>query len=63
MGWIAQEYDETVHVVPDTDPDQEPHVLDAECWCVPRPEDVEGADGKARVLWTHRDALDRLELS
>ena len=52
MGWITQEYDGNVHVVPDTEAG---HVLAAGCFCEPTIEETESG-----CLITHRDQLDRL---
>lgn len=50
MGWIAQQYESEVHVVPD----EAGHVLGEECWCAPRRRpDPFGGD---RIL-LHRDQL------
>jgi hypothetical protein len=55
MTWLAQQYDDTVHVVPVHD--DQPHVLTGDCWC--------GAlqDADEPRLWMHRDQLDRLNIT
>lgn len=54
MGWIAQAYEGTVHIVPDDEPaGTERHVLAADCWCQPV-KDPEVA------MWSHRDECERI---
>jgi hypothetical protein len=53
MGWIIQEYQGNVHIVPDTEPG---HVLGPECFCTPAAL-MENEVGGLLVI--HQDAIDR----
>lgn len=55
MGWITQEYEDEVHVVPDTEPG---HVLSSECFCVPFLKQDRGVP--VQGLWIHNDKADRI---
>jgi hypothetical protein len=52
MGWLVQQYEDEVHVLPESD--DEPHILTADCWCGPRP-----TSDHVPGLWLHRDELER----
>jgi hypothetical protein len=51
MGWIVQEYEGEVHVVPDTEPG---HVLESNCFCAP---EIEIHMRGLEII--HRDELQR----
>jgi hypothetical protein len=52
-GWIVQQYEGNVHVVPDTEPG---HILGPDCFCVPAAL-MENEVGGLLVI--HHDKLDR----
>lgn len=52
MGWITQQYEDEVHIVPDND-EEIWHVLEPFCQCSP-------VHDKELPIFTHRDKLDRI---
>lgn len=54
MGWIIQQYENNIHVVPDT---EEGHVLDPDCFCGPSAL-MENESGGLLIM--HYDEIDRM---